>query len=103
MKEEIVNIPDLPEQASEKARPNFVDDTKDPQHYIDRYENEPDYKDWFDHNYPDYTIHEAVGIPAPIPGWIKNTAGWWSDGLITEDEFIKGIEYLVENRILNVN
>ena len=103
MKEKIVDIPDLPDQASEKARPNFVDDTKDPQHYIDRYENEPDYKDWFDHNYPDYTIHEAVGVPAPIPGWIKNTAGWWSDGLITEDEFIKGIEYLVENRILNVN
>ncbi len=52
---------------------------------------------------PDYTIHEAVGVTQPIPGWIKNTASWWSEGLITEDEFIKGIEYLVEKRILNVN
>ena len=103
MKERIVDIPDLPPQASEKARPNFVDPEKDPQSYVDRYENEEKYRDWFDSNYPDYTIEEAVGIPAPIPGWIKNTAGWWSDGLITEDEFIKGIEYLVENRILNVN
>jgi len=103
MKEKIVDIPDLPEQASEKARPNFVDETKDPQSYVDRYNNEPDYKDWFDSNYPDYTIEEAVGITKPIPGWIKNTASWWSEGLISEDEFIKGIEFLVENRILNVN
>jgi len=103
MKEKIVNIPDLPKQASEKARPSFVDETKDPQHYIDRYNNEPDYKDWFDSNYPDYTIEEAVGIPAPIPGWIKKTAGWWSDGLITEDDFIKGIEFLAKSGIIRVD
>lgn len=103
MKEKIVNIPDLPEQASEKARPNFVDETKNPQHYIDRYNNEEKYKEWFDDNYPDYTIEEAVGLPTPIPGWIKNNANWWSEGLISEDEFVKGIEFLVENRILKVN
>lgn len=103
MKEKIVNIPDLPEQASEKARPNFVDETKNPQHYIDRYNNEEKYKEWFDDNYPDYTIEEAVGLPTPIPGWIKNNANWWSEGLISEDEFVKGIEFLIENRILKVN
>ena len=103
MKEKIVNIPDLPEQASEKARPNFVDETKDPQSYIDRYNNEDSYKEWFDENYPDYTIEEAVGITKPIPGWIKNNADWWAEGLISEDEFVKGIEFLVENRILIVN
>nr|MBC8501592.1 hypothetical protein [Nitrosopumilus sp.] len=103
MKEKIVDIPDLPEQASEKARPNFIDDTKDPQSYVDRYNNEDSYKEWFDENYPDYTIEEAVGVTQPIPGWIKNTASWWSEGMITEDEFIKGIEFLVEKRILNVN
>ena len=103
MKEKIVNIPDLPEQASEKARPNFVDETKDPQHYVNRYNNEDSYKEWFDENYPDYTIEEAVGITKPIPGWIKNNADWWAEGLISEDEFVKGIEFLVENRILIVN
>jgi len=103
MKEKIVDIPDLPEQVSEKARPSFVDDTKDPQSYVDRYNNEPEYKAWFDENYPDYTIEEAVGVTAPIPAWIKNAASWWSEGKISEDEFIKGIEYLVEKRILNVD
>jgi len=103
MKEKIVDIPDLPEQASEKARPNFVDDSKDPQSYVDRYNNEASYKEWFDENYSDYTIEEAVGVPTPIPGWIKNTASWWSEGLISEDEFLKGIEFLVEKRILNIS
>ena len=41
---------------------SFVDQSKDPQHYIDRYFNEPTYKDWFDENYPQYSsIYEAVG------------------------------------------
>jgi len=96
MKEKIVDIPDLPEQASEKARPSFVDETKDPQSYVDRYNDETSYKEWFDENYPDYTIEEAVGVPQPIPAWIKNTAGWWAEGMITEDEFLKGIEFLTE-------
>ena len=41
---------------------NFVDPTKDPQHYLDRYYNEPAYKEWFDNNYPGLTIEEAVGL-----------------------------------------
>lgn len=41
---------------------SFVDPTKDPQHYIDRYNNEATYKEWFDTNYPSITIEEAVGL-----------------------------------------
>ncbi|MFB5611367.1 MAG: hypothetical protein ACE5RT_06120, partial [Nitrosopumilaceae archaeon] len=41
---------------------NFVDPTKDPQYYLDRYYNEPAYKEWFDNNYPGLTIEEAVGL-----------------------------------------
>ena len=41
---------------------DFIDPNKDPQHYLDRYYNEQSYKDWFDRNYPDLTIEEAVGI-----------------------------------------
>jgi len=40
----------------------FVDPSKDPQHYIDRYYNEESYKSWFDKNYPKLTIEQAVGI-----------------------------------------
>jgi len=41
---------------------SFVDPTKDPQHYIDRYNSESAYKEWFDTNFPEQTIYEAVGI-----------------------------------------
>jgi titin len=44
----------------------FVDPKKDPQYYIDRYNTEENYKDWFDKNYPDLTIYEAVGLPNPV-------------------------------------
>ena len=45
------------------------------------------------------TISSSWAEPA-IPSWIKNNAGWWADGMITEDEFLKGIEYLINNNII---
>ncbi len=41
---------------------SFVDPSKDPQHYLDRYYNEPIYKEWFDKNFPGLTIEKAVGF-----------------------------------------
>jgi len=35
---------------------------KEPEHYIERYTTEPEYKAWFDRNFPDYTIYEGIGI-----------------------------------------
>jgi len=37
-----------------------------------------------------------------IPSWIKNNADWWSKGLISDDDFVKGIQYLVGNGIIAV-
>ena len=46
---------------------SFVDETKDPQSYVDRYENEASYKKWFDDNYSEYSsIYQAVGLEAPL-------------------------------------
>ena len=41
---------------------DFVDPDKDPSSYLRRYLLEEKYKDWFDRNYPDQTIYEAVGL-----------------------------------------
>lgn len=41
---------------------NFVDDKKDPHEYIRRYLMELKYKDWFNRNYPNHTIYDAVGL-----------------------------------------
>ena len=45
-----------------KKIPDFVDPNKDPRSYLRRYITEQTYMDWFDRNYPDYTIYEAVGL-----------------------------------------
>jgi len=59
IKEKIINIPNLPEQASETAEEK-------------------------------------------VPDWIRNNAGWWANGLISEDDFVNGIKYLVEKGIILV-
>jgi len=41
--------------------------------------------------------NEFVSI---IPQWIKSNAAWWSDGTITDSEFLTGIEFLIENDIM---
>ena len=37
-----------------------------------------------------------------IPDWVKNTAGWWSDDQISEQEFVSAIEFLVNSQIIMV-
>ena len=59
MKEKVIDIPDLPEQASETAQEH-------------------------------------------VPDWIRNNAGWWAEGLISEEDFLNGIKYLVEQGIIKV-
>ena len=46
--------------ASSTIIPGFPDPEKDLQHYLDRYNNEPNYADWFDRNFPGQSIQEAV-------------------------------------------
>ena len=60
------------EQPKEEPRTigiaSFVDESKDPQYYVDRYNNEPQYKEWFDENYSEYSsIYQAVGLKEEKP------------------------------------
>ncbi len=38
-----------------------------------------------------------------IPQWIKNDAKWWSEGSISDTDFLKGIQYLVRQGIIKVD
>jgi len=38
-----------------------------------------------------------------IPTWIKTAIGFWVNGQIPDEEFIKAIEYFVENKIIKVS
>ena len=35
-----------------------------------------------------------------IPEWIKNNAKWWSEGSISEADYIISLEYLITNGII---
>lgn len=53
------------------------------------------------------TIPETKQRIAPndsqeIPSWIKNNADWWAQGLISDDDFVKGIQFLIENGIMEI-
>ena len=37
-----------------------------------------------------------------IPGWVKNNAGLWSDALIDDNTFVLGIQYLIQERIIEI-
>jgi predicted TIM-barrel fold metal-dependent hydrolase len=38
----------------------------------------------------------------PIPSWIKNNAKWWSEGSLGDDDFTKGIQYLIQQGIMKI-
>ncbi|MCV0372090.1 MAG: peptidase [Nitrosarchaeum sp.] len=37
-----------------------------------------------------------------VPDWVKNTAGWWADGIISESEFVQGIQFLIKDGIITI-
>jgi len=40
--------------------------------------------------------------PELVPSWIKTNAEWWSNGQISDFEFIQGIQHLINNNIISV-
>ena len=38
-----------------------------------------------------------------IPSWIKNNAGWWADGIISDKDFLSTIQYLIEKGIIKLD
>ena len=37
-----------------------------------------------------------------VPSWIKNNAGWWSEGIVGDQEFVQSIQFLIKEKILSV-
>jgi len=37
-----------------------------------------------------------------IPSWVKNNAKWWADGIIDDDAFVSGIQFLIKEGILDI-
>ncbi|ABK78200.1 secreted periplasmic Zn-dependent protease [Cenarchaeum symbiosum A] len=42
-------------------------------------------------------------LDAPrIPGWVRDSARWWSGGIISDGEFLDGLEYLARTGVVDV-
>jgi phosphate ABC transporter phosphate-binding protein len=56
--------------------------------------------------YDGEVLWEYSGIPETeeyeIPKWIRDNARWWADGLITDQDYINGLQYLIQQGILKV-
>ncbi|MCV0393190.1 MAG: peptidase [Nitrosopumilus sp.] len=53
-------------------------------------------------NSPVKTITFVVSNPE-IPNWIKNNAKWWSSTSISDSDFIRGLEYLIEEGLIKIS
>ena len=49
---------------------------------------------------PNFRIDKSVD---KVPPWIKNNAGWWADGSIDDQSFIQGIQFLIKEKIIDVD
>ena len=47
-----------------------------------------------------YESDTSMGLE--IPKWIRDNAKWWSEGLITDEEYISALQYLIQQGILKV-
>jgi len=47
-----------------------------------------------------FTVHSQESL---IPSWIRTTANWWSTSQTSDEEFTKGLEYLIQNDIVKVS
>ena len=63
---------------------DFVDPKKNPHEYLKRYIMEPKYQDWFNRNYPNCTIYDAVGLS--ISDYLSMKRELFPDLKITNEE-----------------
>jgi len=54
----------------------------------------------FEENIPEPEVEQLKSQHIPI--WIKNNANWWSQELIDDEDFVAGLEYLIQNNIVTI-
>ena len=47
-------------------------------------------------------LPSASSQTSEVPDWIKNNAKWWTEGKISEQEYLDAIKFLIDNQIIKV-
>jgi hypothetical protein len=86
--------------------PNFPDNQYSPWSYVERYNQEEQFRDWYDSQFQSTSLYDVLGYPESlfqkVPSWIKNNAKWWSSGLISDADFLNGIEFMINENIIHI-
>lgn len=48
-------------------------------------------------------IDPSPAESSKVPGWVRNNADWWSQGLITDGDFLSGIQFLIDEKIMIIS
>jgi hypothetical protein len=97
-KDEPENIMEDNNTVTSTSKANFVDISKNPLHYIERYYSEPHYKNWFDKNYPNLTIEEAVGYTDNIENVKSSVQNIINKEIIPEAQASSIVEPNIKNQ-----
>ena len=49
-----------------------------------------------------YANHSDILGDEFIPKWVKFVANWWVQGVISDDEFMDAMEFLVEHKVIYI-
>ncbi len=49
-----------------------------------------------------WDYESAMSAESEIPQWIRDNAKWWSEGLITDQDYISGLQYLIKLGIIKI-
>ena len=48
------------------------------------------------------TVSEPATSQMSLPEWVKIGAGWWAEGAIDDDTFVRSIQFLVQSGVIVV-
>ena len=48
-------------------------------------------------------VSSTSSAPPSIPSWIKNNAKLWSSGTVDDSTFAQGLQYLIQQKIVNIS
>ncbi|MEJ2259976.1 MAG: PhnD/SsuA/transferrin family substrate-binding protein, partial [Nitrosopumilaceae archaeon] len=46
---------------------------------------------------------DQVQAQSLVPEWVKNNAAWWAEGTVDDQTFLNGIEFLINEGVINVS
>ena len=55
---------------------------------------------WVESEYAIKPIQATPEEKKTVPLWVKNNAKWWAEGIVDDESFVNGLQYLVEQKII---